>query len=169
MLELLEQSHFFIVVLVQTIYLLIMTTVNIYLTFDGTCEKAFNFYKSIFGGNYTYLGRFKDMPHLEGVPKMEGETGERIMHISLPISQETILMGSDSGGDWAPKLQTGNNFSISITTDSKENADRIFSDLCENGKVTMPMEITFWGSYFGSLTDKFGINWMVSFDENSKK
>lgn len=146
-----------------------MTTVNVYLTFDGKCEETFNFYKSIFGGEFAYLGRFKDMPPMEGIPPIEGEAGERIMHVSLPISKETILMGSDSGGEWGPKLQLGNNFSVSITTDSKEEADRLFAGLSEGGQVTMPMESTFWGSYFGSFTDKFGVNWMVSFGENPKK
>jgi len=145
-----------------------MTTVNVYLTFDGNCEEAFNFYKSVFGSEFSSLSRFKDMPPLEGVPPQEGEAGEKIMHVSLPVSKETILMGSDTGS-WAPKIETGNNFSISITTDSKEEADRFFNELSVGGTVTMPMEDTFWGDYFGSFTDKFGINWMVGFNENQQE
>ena len=141
-----------------------MTTVNVYLTFNGNCEEAFNFYKSIFGGEFPYLGRFKDMPRQEGMPPMPPEAENKIMHVSLPISNETMLMGSDTGGEWAADYKQGNNFSISINTDSKTEADRFFSGLSEGGKVTMPMENTFWGDYFGMFTDKFGINWMVSFN-----
>jgi PhnB protein len=142
-----------------------MTTVNVYLNFEGNCEEAFNFYKSIFGGEFSYLGRFKDMPPQEGVPPITAEEGEKIMHISLPISKETSLMASDTGGEWCAKITQGNNFSVSISTDSQNEADRLFNGLSAGGQVTMPMEKTFWGSYFGMFTDKFGINWMVSFDE----
>lgn len=144
-----------------------MTTVNIYLTFNGNCEEAFNFYKSIFGGEFPHIGRFKDMPAEEGKP-VSPEDAEKIMHVSLPISKETVLMGSDTGGEWASSYIQGNNFSISINTDSKENADRFFNGLSAGGQVTMPLSQTFWGDYFGMFTDKFGINWMVSFNEKSQ-
>lgn len=139
-----------------------MTTVNIYLTFNGNCEEAFNFYKSVFGGEFPYIGRYKDMPPVEG-KSVSPEAGDKIMHVALPISKETMLMGSDKGGEWAASFSQGNNFSISINTDSKEEADRLFNGLSEGGRVTMPMADTFWGDYFGMFTDKFGINWMVSF------
>ena len=142
-----------------------MTTVNIYLTFNGNCEEAFNFYKSVFGGEFPYVGKFKEMPPQEGMKAMSKEDGEKIMHISLPISQETALMGSDTGGEWATGYAQGNNFSISIKTDSTTEADRLFNELSAGGLPSMPMEKTFWGSYFGMLTDKFGINWMISFDQ----
>ena len=142
-----------------------MTTVNVYLTFNGNCLEAFNFYKSVFGGEFPYVGRYKDMP-AEGGHEASSVDGDKIMHISLPISQETMLMGSDTGGEWASQFKEGNNFSISISTDSRENADRLFSGLSAGGTVTMPMDKTFWGDYFGMFTDKFGINWMVSFNEN---
>ncbi len=144
-----------------------MTTVNIYLTFNGNCEEAFNFYKSVFGGEFPYVGRFKDMPADAGMP-MDPKDANRIMHMSLPISKETMLMGSDTGGEWAPNFSEGNNFSISINTDTKDSADRHFNGLSAGGKVTMPMAKTFWGDYFGMFTDKFGINWMVSFNEEQK-
>lgn len=140
-----------------------MTTVNIYLNFNGNCEEAFNFYKSVFGGEFPYIGKFKDMPPQEGMP-LSKEMGDRIMHISLPISKETMIMGSDTGGEWASSFQQGNNFSICINTGSKEEADRLFNGMSEGGKVTMPLANTFWGDYFGMFTDKFGINWMVSFN-----
>lgn len=142
-----------------------MTTVNIYLTFNGNCEAAFNFYKSVFGGDFSHVGRFKDMPADGGNPVPQ-EIGEKIMHISLPVSKETILMGSDTGGEWASGYSQGNNFSISINTDSKEKADNFFNELSAGGQITMSMNKTFWGDYFGMLTDKFGINWMVSFKDN---
>jgi PhnB protein len=145
-----------------------MTTVNVYLTFNGNCEEAFNFYKSVFGGEFPYMGRFKDMP-AEAGNKMTGTDAERIMHVSLPISKETMLMGSDTGGEWAANFSTGNNFSISINTDSKDEADRLFNGLSAGGMVTMPMNKTFWGDYFGMFADKFGISWMVSFNEALQK
>jgi PhnB protein len=140
-----------------------MTSVNVYLNFNGNCLEAFEFYRSVFGGEFPYVGKFKDMPASEeGGNKMSPEEGERIMHISLPISKETNLMGSDTGGEWAPSFKQGNNFSISINTDSKEEADRLYNGLSAGGQQTMPMNQTFWGDYFGMFTDKFGINWMVS-------
>ena len=90
------------------------------------------------------------------------------MHVSLPISKETILMGSDTGGEWSAGFKAGNNFSISISADSKEEADRLFNGLSAGGTVTMPLANTFWGDYFGMFNDKFGISWMMSFNENQK-
>lgn len=145
-----------------------MPTVNVYLNFNGNCEEAFNFYKAAFGGEFAYMGRFKDMPTQEGTPPLSAEQGEMIMHVSLPISNETILMGSDTGGEWASSFKQGNNFSISINADSKENADQLFADLSQGGQTTMPLADTFWGDYFGMLTDKFGVNWMVSFNEKQQ-
>ncbi|MCE7990501.1 MAG: VOC family protein [Roseivirga sp.] len=141
-----------------------MTTINIYLTFNGNCEEAFGFYKSVFGGEFPYVGRFNEMPPQEGMPPLSEADQNKIMHMSLPISKETILMGSDIAGPWAAGYKVGNNFSISIGTDSNEEADRLMAELSAGGKVTMPMDKTFWGSYFGMLTDQFGINWMISVD-----
>jgi PhnB protein len=145
-----------------------MATVNIYLTFNGNCEEAFNFYKSVFGGEFPYIGRFKDMPPGEDAKLNPGEDN-RIMHVSLPISKETMLMGSDTGGEWATGYLQGNNFSISITADSKEEAEKLFNGLSAGGKVTMPLAKTFWSECFGMFTDKFGISWMMSFDERKQE
>lgn len=142
-----------------------MATTNTYLNFNGNCEEAFNFYKAVFGGEFTYLGRFGEMPDSKDFQVSEADK-EKIMHVSLPIGK-SILMGSDTGGEWAPSFVQGNNFSISVTADSKEEADKLFNDLAEGGKVTMPLENTFWGDYFGLLTDRFGINWMISFNDQS--
>ncbi|MBK9717410.1 MAG: VOC family protein [Saprospiraceae bacterium] len=144
-----------------------MATVNVYLTFNGNCLEAFNFYKSVFGGDFPYVGKFNEMPPQEGMPPMSAEDGEKIMHISLPISTETMLMGSDTGGEWSSNFSIGNNFSISVNTQSTQEADQLFNGLSLDGQITMPLAKTFWGSYFGMLTDKFGINWMVSFDEKA--
>lgn len=146
-----------------------MTTVNVYLTFPGTCRQAFDFYKSVFGGEFPYVGTFGEMPPQEGMPPIPDEMKDQLMHISLPISKETVLMGSDAGGEWVPNLVAGNNFSISVNTDSTDEADRIFKALADGGKITMPIEKVFWGSYFGMATDKFGINWMVSCELEENK
>lgn len=143
-----------------------MATINPYLTFLGNCEEAFNHYKSIFGGEFDYVGRFSEMPEDPKYPISE-EDKQKIMHISLPISKETRLMGSDTGGEWAGKMKVGNNISISITAQTKVEADLLFRSLSEGGNITMPIEDTFWGDYFGMCTDKFDINRMVSFNAGS--
>jgi len=146
-----------------------MAISNVYLNFAGNCEEAFNFYKSVFGGEFSYLGRYKDMPPKDDpdCEPMPEKLGNMIMHVSIQLSKETAIMGSDAGGDWAQNIQVGNNFAVSITAQSKEEADKLFNGLSAGGVVTMPMNKTFWGDYFGMFTDKFGINWMVSFNENS--
>ena len=143
-----------------------MTTVNIYLTFNGNCLEAFELYRSVFGGEFPYVGKFNEMPPQEGMPPLSAEEAERIMHISLPISKETVLMGSDTGGEWAKGFIQGNNFSISVNADNTADADRIYNGLSSGGEAKMPMSKTFWSPYFGMLTDKFGINWMVSVEES---
>ena len=139
-----------------------MTTINVYLTFEGNCEEAFDFYRSIFGGDYTYVGRFSEMPPQEGMPPILDDDKNKIMHISLPISKETILMGSDTSKAFGGNITVGNNFSISINTDTKDEADRLFKELSDGGNVTMPMQDTFWNAYFGMFSDKYGINWMIN-------
>ncbi len=140
-----------------------MAAINPYLMFNGTCEEAFLFYKSVFGGEFPYIGKYKDAPAEEGEVLSE-EALNRIMHVSLPIGN-TILMGSDSHPRYGD-VGFGDNFSISINTESTDEADHIFNGLSAGGKVEMPMNKTFWGAYFGMFKDKFGINWMVNFDEN---
>lgn len=144
-----------------------MAAINPYLTFDGTCEAAFNFYKSVFGGEFPYVGRFNEMPPMEGQTLPE-EEGNKIMHISLPISKETILMGSDTSAAFGHNHVAGTNFSISVNADSEEEATKIFNSLSEGGQVTMPLNKTFWGAFFGMFTDKFGIQWMVNHDYDQK-
>jgi PhnB protein len=138
-----------------------MTTINPYLTFNGTCEEAFNFYKSVFGGEFPYVGKFKDMPGNPEYPVAEADK-DKIMHISLPISKETSLMGSDSSEAFGKATIEGNNYTISVNTDSVEEVTRIYNELSKGGKINMPLNKTFWGAYFGMFTDKFGIHWMVN-------
>ena len=145
-------------------------TLNPYLNFKGNTEEAFNFYKSVFGGEFAMLMRFKEAPGQEGCEEQNiaGNEPEKIMHIALPIG-ESVLMATDAVGAMAEKLTTGNNFSISINAQSKQEAERIFNGLSEGGNVTMPLADTFWGAYFGMLTDEFGVNWMINYDEKYSK
>jgi PhnB protein len=143
-----------------------MATVNPYVNFNGNCEEAFNFYKSVFGGDFPYIGRFKDMPSEKPISDTDKN---KIMHISLPISKETVLMGSDTTADFGGEAKPGKNFSISINAESEEEAKKIFNGLSANGTVTMALDKTFWGALFGMFTDKFGINWMVNYDYNQSK
>ncbi|RZJ52624.1 MAG: VOC family protein [Flavobacterium sp.] len=145
-----------------------MAAVNPYLLFNGNCEEAFLFYKSVFGGEFPYMGRFSEAPPEDGGGEQLSEAdANRIMHVSLPIGN-TILMGSDSHPRYGDVL-IGSNFQISINVDSTEEADRIFDALSAGGKPYMPMSKTFWGAYFGMFQDKFEISWMVNFDENMTK
>jgi PhnB protein len=143
-----------------------MAQINPYLTFNGICEEAFHFYKSVFGGEFRQISKFKDMPPVEGHPIPEG-AGEKILHVSLPISTETILMGSDAHPMYG-EVKTGQNISLSINAQSKDEADRIFQGLSAGGKITMPIADTFWNAYFGMLIDKYSITWMVNFDYPKK-
>lgn len=142
-----------------------MATVNSYLTFNGTCEAAFNFYKSVFGGEFTYVGRFNEMPPSDNQEPISEEAGNLIMHVSLPISAETVLYGSDTSEAFGQSITVGDNISISINASSREEADRLFTGLSSHGLIKMPLSDTFWGAYFGIFTDKFGIHWMMNFDE----
>ena len=144
-----------------------MASINPYLIFNGNCDEAFLFYQSVFGGAFPYVGKFKDMPAAEGNPVFSEAEGNKIMHVTLPIGDGSILMGSDSNSA-SGEIAFGENISLSINAQRKVAADKLFNGLSAGGKVTMPMNDTFWGAYFGMFTDKFGINWMVNFDENEK-
>ncbi|HLA98756.1 MAG TPA: VOC family protein [Anaerolineales bacterium] len=137
-----------------------MATINPYLNFNGNCEEAFNFYKSVFGGEFMDIQRFKDVPSEAALPEDEGEM---IMHVALPIGDGNFLMGSDQPSSMG-KVTRGDNVQISIQTDSDNETDRLFSRLAAGGQVTMALQETFWGARFGMLVDKFGIHWMVNQD-----
>jgi len=135
-----------------------MIKLNPYLNFDGNCEEAFNHYKKVFGGEFSYFSRMSDVEN-EEFPE---EDKNLIMHVSLPIGND-ILMGSDVATDIKPMFKQGNNNYISLTPTSREEADRLFNELSAGGEVEMPMEEMFWGDYFGSFRDKFGIYWMINY------
>ncbi|MEO9022162.1 MAG: VOC family protein [Ginsengibacter sp.] len=137
-----------------------MKAVNPYLNFNGNTEEAFNFYKSVFGGEFRIVMRMKDA---QGMPVPAGQE-EKIMHIALPLDNGTVLMASDNCND--ASFKEGNNFYISIHTDSVEEGEKLFDALGTGGNADHPFKKEFWGDYFGSLTDKFGVNWMVNYTEN---
>ena len=139
-----------------------MAAVYPYINFNGNAEEAFSFYKSVFGGEFAMVMRFSDVPAEYKMPESEAS---RIMHIALPLSRGTLLMGSDVPESMG-EVVIGTNFYVSISTDSKEEADKLFNGLSSGGKVQMPMENSFWGAYFGMLTDPFGVQWMLSYDAN---
>lgn len=139
-----------------------MTKVNAYLNFNGNCEEAFNFYKSVFGGEFSHISRFGDMPAEPNAPEMPAEMKKLIMHLSYTLG-ENVLFGSDTSEEFGGLVTFGNNFSLSVTMESKEEADRVFAELEVGGTIKMPLATTFWGSYFGMVLDRFGINWMVDF------
>lgn len=136
-----------------------MATINPYLNFKGNTEEAFNFYKAVFGGEFQALQRFKDTPEGDKLPAADQE---KIMHIALPIGSN-ILMATDALESMGQKLTFGDNLSISISTNTEAEADKLFNGLAAGGQVTMPLEKMFWGDYFGMLTDRFGVQWMVSY------
>ena len=135
-----------------------------YLMFDGTCREAFEFYRQVFGGEFSFNLTYAEGPADLNVPD---EDKDRIMHISLPISG-SVLMGSDSTSAYGPPPTRGDNFAISIAADSREQCDELFAKLSAGGNNLMPMQDQFWGAYFGCLTDKFGVGWMVSFEEEEQ-
>ncbi|MBQ4912801.1 VOC family protein [Maribacter sp. MMG018] len=139
-----------------------MAIVNTYLYFNGNCEKAFEFYKSVFKKDYKFMGRYKDVPEVarQNFPNCEDE---HIMHIGLPISDETILMGADIIDDSRKEKNASKFFSLYISTESKEEADRLFNSLSKEGEIKLPISDQFWGSYYGICMDKFGVNWKISF------
>lgn len=139
-----------------------MSVMNPYLNFNGNAEEAFNFYKSVFGGEFSSISRFKDVPPEHKLPDNESE---KIMHVALPLGKGTILMGSDVPGSMK-KARFGDNIFISIMTESEEEASNLFNKLSNGGNVLMPMNKTFWGDYFGMASDKFGVQWMISYHYN---
>jgi PhnB protein len=138
-----------------------MTKLNTYLNFSGNAEDAFKFYKSVFGGEFGNVTRFKDMP-MQGVSIPKADEN-KLMHISLPVGRDDVLMASDVLPSLGHKLIQGNNVSISIFPDSKEEADRLFKGLSAGGKIEMPIANQPWGDYYGGFTDKFGVKWMVDY------
>jgi len=143
-----------------------MATLNAYLNFPGNTEEAFTFYRSVFGGEFTTLQRFKDTPQAGNVPDAEKDM---IMHVALPVGNGNTLMPTDALESMGQKLTVGNNLSLMIEAESKDEANRIFKQLSTGANVQMPLEDAFWGTYYGMLTDKFGIQWMVNYTYPEQK
>jgi PhnB protein len=141
-----------------------MPKLNPYLNFNGNTEEAFNFYKSVFGGEFAAIMRFKDVP---SEYKSAAHEDQKVMHIALPIPGGDMLMGSDVP-DSMGKATPGTNLQISISPSSEEEAKKIFNGLSAGGKVIMPLEKAFWGATFGMFIDKYGIQWMVNYDANQR-
>lgn len=137
--------------------------VNVYVNFDGNTEEAFTFYRSVFGGEFLSLNRFKDMPPSE--QQVQETEKDRIMHIALQIGENTVLMGSDIPENMGKKLMIGNNIHVSLHPQSMEETKRLFKELSAGGTIEMPLEKMFWGDYYASFTDKFGIQWMLNYHE----
>ena len=138
-----------------------MSSFNPYLNFAGNTEEAFNFYKSVFGGEFAMVMRFSDMPGGE-LPETDKN---KIMHIALPIGNGNMLMATDTLESLGQTLTMGNNFYICVSPDNRDEAYRLFNAFAEGGKVEMPLADTFWGAYFGCVADKFGVQWMINFDK----
>jgi len=135
-------------------------SLNVYLFFDGNCREAFEFYRSVFGGEFKLIQTFSDGPPELNVP--DSEKG-RIMHVSLPVGS-TVLMGSDSTSAFGPPQVAGDNFAISVDAESREQCDDLCARLSEGGTVTTSPQEMFWGAYFGCWTDRFGIDWMINYE-----
>jgi PhnB protein len=143
-----------------------MPSINPYIHFNGNAEEAFTFYQSVFGGNFAMVMRFKDM-QFDNASTNENEA-EKIMHIALPIGKHNVLMGSDTPEQMGKHNLMETRSKISIGAESKEEADHLFTGLAVGGSVEMPINDSPWGSYFGMLRDKFGIEWMIDYDPRYK-
>ena len=142
-----------------------MALINPHINFNGNAEEAFTFYKSVFGGEFAMIMRFKDMESPE-FPVADHEAN-KIMHIALPIGQN-ILMANDVPESMGRTNENENRSKIAISAESREEADKLFNGLSVGGIVEMPMEDSPWGSYFGMFRDKYGIEWMIDFDPKYK-
>ncbi len=145
-----------------------MTRVSTYLNFPRNTEEAFKFYQSVFGGEFARGGiaRFRDIPPSDDAPPIAEEDKDLVMHIELPIAGGHVLMGTDAPESMGFTVNKGNNVHINIEPDSKAETIRLFNALADEGNITMPLQDMFWGAYFGSCTDKFGIHWMFSHKES---
>ena len=139
-----------------------MAQVATYLNFNRNTEEAFNFYKSVFGTEFMGVMRHSDVPVPEGHPGPSEEDRNLIINIALPIMDGHVLMGTDAPESMGFTVTQGNNVHICLMPETREESDRLFTALSDGGKVEMPMQDMFWGDYYGSFTDKFGINWMIN-------
>ena len=141
-----------------------MATVSTYLNFSRNTEEAFLFYKSVFGGEFSGGGiaRMGDFPPMEGAPQLSESDKNLIMHIELPICEGHKLMGTDAPESMGFQLHFGNNQYIALDPDTKEETKKLFEGISEGGTITMPLQEMFWGAYYGTCIDKFGVQWMFN-------
>ncbi|MBL7936090.1 MAG: VOC family protein [Bacteroidia bacterium] len=142
-----------------------MASINPHINFNGNAEEAFNFYKSVFGGEFAKITRFKDLANDDF--QVSEQEANKIMHIALPIGKN-MLMANDVPEFMGRTNENENRSKIVITAESKEEADKLFNGLSAGGQIEMPISDSPWGSYFGMFRDKYGIEWMVDFDSNYK-
>jgi len=135
-----------------------MKAIDITIIFNGQTEAAFNFYKSVFGGEFRNFQRMKDIPNAPAIP---AEEAEKVLHVAFPIGN-SVLMGMDAPTG-RMQLNPGNNFMVTLDTSSEEETTKLFNGLAEGGTITMPLANQFWGAFFGMVTDQFGIQWMLSY------
>jgi PhnB protein len=140
-----------------------MKMINPYLNFDGNTEEAFNFYKSVFGGEFSTIMRFGDTPEAGNVSERDKN---KIMHIALPLGNRQVLMGTDACESMGHQLKIGNNSFMALAAESEAEAHEFFSKLSVDGNIQVPIDKMFWGGLFGQLTDKFDMQWMITFDKN---
>lgn len=145
-----------------------MATVSTYLNFPRNTEEAFNYYKSIFGTDFQGgIMRFSDIPPMEGAPAIAEADKNLVMHVALPIMDGHVLMGTDAPESMGFKVNFGNNVYINLQPDTREETRRLFKALSEGGKVEMELQDMFWGDYYGSCTDKYGVQWMFNCSEKA--
>lgn len=144
-----------------------MARVSTYLNFPRCTEEAFNFYKSVFGGEFggDGIARFSDIPAVDGMPKMDDDDKHLVMHIELPITGGHVLMGTDAPETMGFHVNFGNNVHLNLEPDTRAETKKLFEALSAGGKVTMELQDMFWGAYYGSCTDKFGVQWMFNCNE----
>ena len=140
-----------------------MARTSTYLNFARSTEEAFNFYKSVFGTEFVGgIARFSDVRVQEGQPEMSDDDKQLVMNVQLPILGGHLLMGTDAPESMGFQLNQGNNVYICLDPDTRAEADKLFAALSAGGEVEMAMQEMFWGDYFGSLVDKFGVRWMIN-------
>lgn len=143
-----------------------MAIINPHINFNGNAEEAFTFYKSVFGGEFTKIMRYRDIPNPE-FPLSEKEQN-KLMHIALPIGKVNSLLGNDVPEFLGTVNENENRSKIAVSAESKEEADKLFNGLSAGGAVEVPIMESPWGSYFGMFRDKYGIEWIVEFDPNNQ-
>lgn len=144
-----------------------MAQINPYIHFNGNAEEAFTFYKAAFGGEFSAIARFRDFPKPES-PISEDEANN-IMHIALPIGQNSMLIGSDTPAFMGRHNENENRSKISIRAENKEEGIHLFQALSAGGQIEMPFEESPWGSFFGMFRDKYGIEWMIDVEQKNER